>query len=353
MKKTIVALAVAAAFSSTAFADNANVTVYGKAFLNVESVSNDKATVLAAPLAKTLQRVNTNASRFGVKGSEDLGEGLKGLYQFEVQMDADGSSVGGKGFGDGTRNSGVGIEGVFGKVVIGIWDTPFKVAHNKIELFDNTTSFTSLNLIGHYNGVANNYNTRQKNDVQYTTPNFSGFQAALSYSPDEAPTATTNKSLLSMSGTFEQEDIYVSAAYESRADATTAAKTDSAMRLVGKYHLADFWVGATVESLKINTSATVNYTQSNMELVGQYKMGPQKIAASYAKAGKTSAAATGATQLSLRYGYDFSKRTEVFAAYTSLKNETAGTYGFWGTNAALNGTGSTQSVFGAGVVHSF
>lgn len=349
MKKTIVALAVAAAFTTPAFADNANVTVYGKAFLNVESVSNDKATTLATPLAKSLQRVNTNASRFGVKGSEDLGEGLKGLYQFEVQMDADGS--GKNGFGNGTRNSGIGIEGEFGKVIIGIWDTPFKVAHNKIELFDNTTSFTSLNLIGHYNGVANNYNTRQANDIQYWSPNFSGFQAALSYSPDEAQTATVNKSLLSMSGTFEQEALYVSAAYESRADATTTGKNDTAMRLVGKYSLADLWVGATVESIKMNTAAA--YTQSNMEFAAQYKMGPHKVAASYAKAGKTNVAATGATQLTLRYGFDFSKRTEVFAAYTSMKNETAGTYGFFGTSAATNGTGTKQSVFGAGIVHSF
>ncbi|MBA4381059.1 MAG: hypothetical protein C0406_00700 [Sideroxydans sp.] len=342
MKKKIVALAVAAAFTTPAFADNANVTVYGKAFLNVESASSDK--VATATTGKSVTRVNTNASRFGVKGSEDLGEGLKGLYQFEVQMDADGN--GSNGFGNGTRNSGVGIEGGFGKVIIGIWDTPFKVAHNKIELFDNTTSFTSLNLIGHYNGSANNYNTRQKNDVQYWSPNLSGFQAALSYSPDEAPTTTTNKSLMSMSGTFEQEAIYVSAAYESRADATTAGKTDSAMRLVGKFSLADLWLGATVESIKINTATA--YTQSNMELAGQYKMGPHKLAASFAKAGKTSVAATGATQLSLRYGFDFSKRTEAFAAYTSLKNDTAGTYGFYGTTA-----GSTQSVLGAGVVHSF
>jgi predicted porin len=342
MKKKIVALAVAAAFTTPAFADNANVTVYGKAFLNVESANSDK--VATATTGKSVTRVNTNASRFGVKGSEDLGEGLKGLYQFEVQVDADGNS--GNGFGNGTRNSGVGIEGGFGKVIIGIWDTPFKVAHNKIELFDNTTSFTSLNLIGHYNGAANNYNTRQKNDVQYWSPTFNGFQAALSYSPDEAPTTTTNKSLLSMSGTFEQEDIYVSAAYESRADVTTAGKTDTAMRLVGKYNLADLWLGVTVESLKI--SAATAYTQSNMELAGQYKMGPHKLAASFAKAGKTNVAATGATQLSLRYGFDFSKRTEAFAAYTSLKNDSAGTYGFYGTTA-----GSTQSVLGAGVVHSF
>ncbi|MEQ1914436.1 MAG: porin, partial [Sideroxydans sp.] len=118
MKKTIVALAVAAAFSSTAFADNANVTVYGKVDVDFESVktSNPNGTsnnvvpttiTAASALPGSMTRVATNASRFGVKGSEDLGEGLSAFYQFEVQMDANGNS--GNGFGNGTRNSGVGI----------------------------------------------------------------------------------------------------------------------------------------------------------------------------------------------------------------------------------------------------
>ena len=90
MQKKIIALAIAAAISAPAFADNANVTVYGKAFLNVESVSNDKATT-----AQNATRVQTNASRLGFKGKEDLGDGLTGWYQYEVQLDADGNSSNG------------------------------------------------------------------------------------------------------------------------------------------------------------------------------------------------------------------------------------------------------------------
>ncbi|MFA6014857.1 MAG: porin [Gallionellaceae bacterium] len=331
MQKKIIALAIASAISAPAFADNANVTIYGKAFLTLDQVTTNKTGEFDH------KRVNTNASRFGVKGSEDLGDGLKAVYQYEVEMDADGNA--GNGLGK-TRNSGVGIESEFGKVMLGIWDSPFKTAHNKIELFDNTTNWSSTKTIGISAGK--DYNTRQKNMIQYWSPKFVGVQIAAMYSPDEAPTATTNKSVMSFSGTFDQDDIYASVAYESRSDYVTAGKTDSALRAVGKYTLGDFWVGGMFENITTNSSATKSVTGSNMELVGGMKMGASSLAASYAMAGSTASAPTAdndVNQLSLKYGYSFSKRTEVFAAYAS---QTA--------NAT---TSVTKSYIGGGIVHSF
>jgi predicted porin len=332
MQKKIIALALAAAFSAPAFADNANVTVYGKAIMTFDQAGSD------ATGAVSQMRVNTNASRLGVKGSEDLGNDLKALYQYEVQVDADGN--GKTGFAAGTRNSGLGLEGGFGKVMVGVWDTPFKVAHNKIELFDNTTSWTSTAVIGRSAGK--DFNTRQANMLQYWSPKISGLQAAVMFSPDEAKTATVNKSILSMSGTFELDNIYASVAYESRADATTTTTTDSALRAVANYNLGDFAIGALAESIKTNTGLTTSVTGKNVELVGQYKLGTNHFAVSYAKQGSTAVApavANDINQLSLKYAYNFSKRTELFGAYTSNK-----------ANAA---TSVTKTFIGGGIVHSF
>lgn len=364
MQKKIIALAIAAAVSAPALADNANVTVYGKVFMDIESVKNDK---VAATSKDNAMRVNSNASRLGIKGSEDLGGGLNAIYQYEIEMGADGVAVAGLGK---SRNSGAGLEGGFGKVILGNWDSPFKVAHNKIELFDNTTVFSALNLIGRVNGgatSATSYNTRQAQMIQYWSPNFSGLQAAVMYSPATAPSTTVEKSIMSMAATYDMDAIYVSGAYESRKDATTAGSTDSGMRLVGRYTLGDAWLGATFETIKVNTSATVNYSQKNLELVGQYKFGPSKLALSYAKAGSTNVAKTGATQVSVRYGFDFSKRTEFFVAYTTLKNDAAtatagsgGTYnfnadgkGFFGNGATTTTAGASLTALGAGLIHSF
>jgi predicted porin len=354
---SVVAAPVAAPVVAAPAAAKPNFTVYGKVFLNAESASNDKT---GTPASK---RINNDASRFGIKGSEDLGDGLKALFQYEVQFDANGNAT--NGLGNGTRNSGVGLEGEFGKAIIGNWDTPFKVAHNKTELFDNTTSFSALNLIGRANtvtatGVAGNggvnYNTRQKNMIQYWSPKLSGFQAAVSYSPDSAQTATVNKTLTSLSGTYDVDAVYVALAFESRADQTITGRKDSATRLTGRYNLGDFWVGATAEGLKVNTTTAASYNQKNFELVGQYILDKETIGLSFAKAGKTNVANTGARQVSLRLGHNFSARTEVFAAYTRLTNETAGLYGF--NSSAIQGTaaqqlGAKQTALGLGVIHNF
>jgi len=331
MQKKLIALAVVAAFSAPALADTANVNFYGKAFMTFDQFDSGAAG------ASSQTRVNTNASRFGVKGSEDLGDGLKAIFQYEVQMDADGNA--GNGFGNGTRNSGLGLESGFGKVIFGVWDTPFKTAHNKIELFDNTTNWSATNVIGHSAGK--NYITRQKNMVQYWSPKMGGLQAAVMYSPDEAKTSTSDKSILSLSGTYDMDELYVSAAYESRNDVFVGT-TDNALRLVGKYNLGDFWLGAMAERMKTNTSATTDVSGTNMELVGEFKMGASRIAASYAKAGSTAvgaAAANDVNQIAVKYAYAFSKRTEAFAAYGSKKT---------------NGTTSTTAkTFGGGLIHSF
>lgn len=371
MQKKLIALAVAAALTAPVAAMAADVTVYGKAFLNIESVNNDKNSVVTAGASNSAMRINNDASRLGVKASEDLGDGLKALFQYEVQMDSNGNV--GNGLGNGTRNSGVGLEGGFGKVIMGIWDSPYKVVHNKTELFDNTTSFSALNIIGRSNtGAAGaalnggtNYNTRQKNMIQYWSPKFSGFQAAVSYSPDSAQTATVNKTVTSLSGTYDVDAIYVALGFENRADQFVTRTTDSATRLTGRYNFGPAWIGATVESIKVNTTVTTNYTQQNLELVGQFSVTEKDtIGLSYAKAGKTNVANTGANQVSLRLGHNFSKTSEIFAAYTQLKNDAAqvgvaGSGGLYGLNSsAIQGTagaqlGSTQTAFGVGLIQSF
>ena len=78
MKKKIIVLAIAAAFSAPAFADSGNIAWYGKVFLNAESVKNDKV----ISNKDSALRVLSDASRLGIKGSEDLGNGMNGIFQY-------------------------------------------------------------------------------------------------------------------------------------------------------------------------------------------------------------------------------------------------------------------------------
>jgi predicted porin len=392
MQKKLIALAIASAISAPAFADNANVTVYGKVDVNFESVSTNNAngtsanvnpfTVTAASVNPSrITRVATNASRFGIKGSEDLGGGLSAIYQYEVQMDANGNS--GNGLGNGTRNSGVGLKGEsFGQVIFGIWDTPFKLAHNKVELFDNTHFASSTNLIGRSGATtavaaaavgtagAQSFNTRLKNSVQYSSPSFSGFDVKIAYGTDNAPVganaAATNvalgKTTLSIAATYEQEMFYVALANESAKDAAnngTAKGNNSATRLVGAYKLGEAgFVGLTVEQMKITDAGAANTVESHnrkgYELSGSYKLAEHRFGAAYVNMGDLGTYKdTGATQLSVRYGYNFSKRTEAYAMYSKLSNKKYGQYNFSAGNTITSSAGASMSGFGAGVVHSF
>lgn len=395
MQKKFLALAVAAAISTPAFADNANVTVYGKVIMDVEHVSSDNVGLDAVggnKVAGSQNRVVSNASRVGFKGKEDLGEGMNAIYQFEVQMDADGN--GGNGLGNGTRNSNVGLEGAFGTAFLGNWDTPFKAAHNQVELFDNTTFASTTDLLGRINGGALNMNTRLKDTVQYWTPNMSGFQLKAAYGVDDAKTTTTvspvvtgtNQTVTSLSATFENEMVYAAVAIQSHKDTTAAgaallgAKT-SGTRLVAAYKFnSATQIGVTYEKLKADIAAVglapaVSMSRNAVELSGKTAFGAHNIGVAYVKAGDLSNGAVvagvltpiaGATQVSLRYGYNFSKRTELFAMYASVKNNTgtgatpaaiAATTGNYGFSASSNVTnskaGANQTGLGVGMIMNF
>lgn len=347
MQKNIFTLALVAGLAAPIVASaDANTTFYGKINVDVESVKSDKVATPATD-ATSMSRLQSNASRFGFKGSEDIADGLQAVYQFEAQIDSVNDKNAKTPF-NGVRNSQIGLKGGFGTVFAGNWDTPFKTSHNKLELFDNASVFTTNFLIGK-TGNGKDYVTRQNNVMQYWTPNISGFTGQASYALDSAKTATTNKTALSLAGMYENDMLYAALAYENRADQSILGKSDKATRLVGAYKFPDGQVGITIEKMSVAlVSATAS--QSNMELAGSYKIDNINLGAAFAKNGNYNGVSnTGAKQLTLRYGYNFSKLTELYAAYTSISNDTGANYGFYPTKAA----GSKQSALGLGLIHSF
>src|SRR5437870_13901001 len=97
MKKRLVAVAVAVAgmlgAPLAAQAQTANVTLYGRLNLTMEAVRGNAVDpnlpATAAPVNRTIYRVNSNTSRLGVRGSESLGGGLSAIFQIESNINAD------------------------------------------------------------------------------------------------------------------------------------------------------------------------------------------------------------------------------------------------------------------------
>ncbi len=117
MNKKIIALAVAAAFSAPAFAD---VTVYGRAHLSLDSNSGNAAATTTAGTKNGLN-LTSNASRLGFKGTEDLANGLKAVYQLETEVSGTGaaSSTNSTGLFVTQRDTYIGVTSEFGTVLAG------------------------------------------------------------------------------------------------------------------------------------------------------------------------------------------------------------------------------------------
>jgi predicted porin len=134
-------------------------------------------------------RHGDGSSRIGFKGTEDLGGGLKALFQFEAGVNVDDGSSGNGGGNLFSRTAIVGLEGGFGRLTAGRQVNPAFGA------------FSSTSAMGTMNGVAdapaglNLTTVRSSNSVMYTSPTFSGFTGkVLLAAPESRANATTNAS---------------------------------------------------------------------------------------------------------------------------------------------------------------
>src|SRR5512144_414193 len=105
MQEKLIALAIAAAFSAPVFADNGNFNFYGAANLSFDHINSGTATNGTAGTSSN--RISSNTSKFGFKGSDDLGDDLKAVWQVEQTLYIDGGS--GKTSTLATRNTYAGL----------------------------------------------------------------------------------------------------------------------------------------------------------------------------------------------------------------------------------------------------
>ena len=169
MNKVLLSAAVASTLSlaSYGFADGPiDSTIYGK--VNVSVVNSDNGST-------DQWKLNSNASRLGVKGKTEIADGLYAVYkaEFEIAVD-DGDVKNGQTFTQ--RNIMAGIRGSFGTVWAGKHDTPTKLAQNKIDLFNDLEGDIKHTFEGE---------NRVSNIVAYTSPNINGFATTVAMIPGE------------------------------------------------------------------------------------------------------------------------------------------------------------------------
>lgn len=217
MKKSLLALAVAAALPAVSQAQT-NVTLYGIADAAVEYQRVDQDLVGGGSVSGNDVRVTNgvwSGSRVGLQGSEDLGGGLRGIFNFEHRISIDtgtqtnagvsGSSapvtnsVSGNVTGSFWQQSYVGLAGGFGEIRLG---RDYTVGFRAMlpgdvtgySFYNNLTSGSDVT--GTNNAGLGGLTIRVSNAVQYITPSLGGFKLWAQYAAGEQTAANIDNNKL-------------------------------------------------------------------------------------------------------------------------------------------------------------
>lgn len=192
MNKKLVALAVAGAFALplAAEAQTANVTLYGRLNMDLEFVKGKQAD----GSDPTVNRVSSNSSRFGMRGTESLGGGLNAIFQIESNVSGDTGNSASSSIA--SRETFVGLQGSWGKATVGKFLAPLDDLHpifgNAPTLTTSILSTADLWAQGTQAKDAGGFDARLGNSLRYDSPNWAGFTAALQYATRDSSGDTQN-----------------------------------------------------------------------------------------------------------------------------------------------------------------
>lgn len=368
MKKTLIALAALAATAGVAHAQS-SVTLYGVADAYIGS-NETKVTNAAGATTKVSQGVvngsGLSSSRWGMRGSEDLGGGMAAVFTLEGGFDiSTGAMANNGGSASATTNvvfgreASVGLKGAFGEARLGRVYTAYDALRGASNnTYDSNTFATTGTAWG--NGIQD-YSNRVNNAVSYKSPVFSGFSGAVTYGFGEDKTATTSASSstalhvkyangpLLVGYGYQREKDTVGATLFSGASGGTGAGTATATANSRKYNLFaasyDFGIAKLTGSYNTAKGDTARKDKEYQFGVSA-PFGAASLAAGYARSksdgNAVGAADTKGTGFSLLGTYDLSKRTTLYAGYINTKLETSG-----------SSVSSKRELYATGVRHTF
>ncbi|KPZ64994.1 Major outer membrane protein P.IB precursor [Pseudoalteromonas sp. P1-16-1b] len=223
-----------ALLSGLSFNALAEVDIYGKANVTVQSSDDGEG---------SFTEIKSNASRFGLKGSEKISDGLEAVYKFEFQVDVSDADSKGDKDNISARNQYVGFKGSFGQVVIGRNDTALKQAQGKLDLFndlegDIKNTFKGENRLG--------------NSVSYASNSYEGFKVFASFIAEDDKDA---KNGYSVALTYGDAGLKKSAVYAAVA-ADSEVNGYDVVRATVQGKIEDFRLGAMYQTQeKVDGSA--------------------------------------------------------------------------------------------------
>lgn len=406
MQKKLLAAAVVSAFAApVAFAQPANVTIYGNLQTEIFSVSSSVTGGATGTKRDSFNSISSPGVFFiGFRGQESLGGGLSAIWQVEQGAGGDGTGTSNTW---GGRNTFLGLSGGFGRAYVGIMDSPLKrvlginnVMRNGLTgpqgmnaVLNNGDTSGGDPFLSSGFGSASAFSRRTANSFNYDSPVFSGLQVMAQYGANEGrqltssgtppgaftPTQAQNPTLYGLAATWSSGPFRAGLGWQQHKDFRGAGLTDSSTLVSGSWTSGPFLVQGSWSTItyQMPNAAGVrvgDLKRDNWLIGGQYSMGAHRFRAQYQVAGDgkvsgfnsntsvggvvfNTAGDTGATVMHFNYGYALSKRTEVYGFYSKIDNETRGRVQGAGS-AAIGLSGATAagvdvSFVGVGIAHTF
>jgi len=331
MKKTLIALAAVAA-TGAAFAQS-SVTLYGVADAAIGQSGATGATGTGTATKADTQflsgsSMNNGTSRWGVRGTEDLGGGLKAGFNFEQGLSlTDGAAA--SGF---ARAAWMNLSGGFGEVRLGRTLNPSFFALAAWEL-TGTANYSAVS--SQFGQVTGGY--RNNSQVAYTTPSFGGVTATLGYiaKGNDASTATGATGLQSkvdLNVIYRGGPLAVALGYNKLGNLPAAAPTtlsDANVHVGASYDFGAFKLaGSFVDPAGPAEGFTIG---------GSTKLGPVSLVIDMAR--DTDAKDT---DVLVEVKYPLSKRTTAYVAVLSN-----------GDKKASAAVAAVKNNYGLGIRHNF
>lgn len=338
MNKKLIASAVGLAMAGGMGLASADVKLYGQITLELDAVDSD-----AANFQDDIN-MESNTSAFGVKGSEDLGNGLSAFFKLEFQMDPTQRNRNGA-LTDRDQYIGLSMER-FGKLGFGTMSTAYKSQGKPIDAFYRTNlQSRQIGLQSNlHSGAGEEGEGRGENMVRYDSPNMSGFKVIATYQFDENKQPEDDDPY-SLGIQYKAGNIYAAATYIDTQQSNDAA----AAQFVAKYTIDAFEVHGIYELDKglitaqrsngINggtggRAGTAQDDGADIWSIGAtYTIGNNVIGADYGQGdesdGKDGLAGTGDDVQEydvwrIAAWHKFSKRTGVFAGYANTDYDVKG-----------------------------
>ncbi|MCP5266458.1 MAG: porin [Burkholderiaceae bacterium] len=341
MKKSLLAVAVAAALPGAAFAAS-NVTMYGIADVSVDFVDrgNQSRNTLF------LSSGGRSTSRWGVRGAEDLGGGLKAIFQFEAGVGVD---IGSNDANFFQRTSTVGLQGGFGKIRLGRTYTPSFLSLAKWDamgygLFGNLLVTSVRTTIVRYN-----------NGIYYNSPKLGGAVINAAFSSGESDSSANPSgqgNAFDVSVDWAGGPANVSAYYGSANSTTNPIVKTKRMGIGGGFNMGAFKIVAGYS--KADPDGGNNDTKA-VSVGGSLKLGAGSLMLQ-AQRLKFDATNGKSTTFGVAYAHSLSKRTSVYAHFGTTRNDAVTAVELRGSGYAYTADGGVSSdprAFGVGVRHLF